>query len=135
MNKGIFREYVLNFCQVVKLLHTESKKGKHWLYFLVGNRVKIISFHFHRLKFAGNHLLVIHIFSFFVPLILSSTRCSNIFSHSPNKSPGFCLQVTSHLGNLVERERAMTKLVNNGPEEHLDLVEKMQKGLKVRRSL
>ena len=28
----------------------------------------------------------------------------------------------------------MTKLVNNGPEEHLDLVEKMQKGLKVRRS-
>ena len=27
----------------------------------------------------------------------------------------------------------MTKLVNNGPEEHLDLVEKMQKGLKVRR--
>ena len=43
------------------------------------------------------------------------------------------LQVTSHLGNLVERERAMTKLLNNGPEEHLDLVEKMQKGLKVRR--
>ena len=42
--------------------------------------------------------------------------------------------MTSHLGNLVERERAMTKLVNNGPEEHLDLVEKMQKGLKVRRS-
>ena len=41
--------------------------------------------------------------------------------------------MTSHLGNLVERERAMTKLVNNGPEEHLDLVEKMQKGLKVRR--
>ena len=27
----------------------------------------------------------------------------------------------------------MTKLLNNGPEEHLDLVEKMQKGLKVRR--
>ena len=26
-------------CQVVKLLHTESKKGKHWLYFLVGSRV------------------------------------------------------------------------------------------------
>ena len=64
---------------------------------------------------------------------LPSTRCTNIISHSPNKSPGFCLQVTSHLGNLVERERAMTKLVNNGPEEHLDLVEKMQKGLKVRR--
>ena len=42
--------------------------------------------------------------------------------------------MTSHLGNLVERERALTKLVNNGPEEHLDLVEKMQKGLKVRRS-
>ena len=42
--------------------------------------------------------------------------------------------MTSHLGNLVERERSMTKLVNNGPEEHLDLVEKMQKGLKVRRS-
>ena len=41
--------------------------------------------------------------------------------------------MTSHLGNLVERERAMTKLLNNGPEEHLDLVEKMQKGLKVRR--
>ena len=41
--------------------------------------------------------------------------------------------MTSPLGNLVERERAMTKLVNNGPEEHLDLVEKMQKGLKVRR--
>ena len=40
-------------------------------------------------------------------------------------------KVTTHLGNLVERERAMTKLVNNGPEEHLDLVEKMQKGLKV----
>ena len=88
-----------------------------------------------------------HIFSFFItwrdqviyslyisPHILSLTRCSNIFSHSPNKSPVFCLQVTSHLGNLVERERAMTKLVNNGPEEHLDLVEKMQKGLKVRRS-
>jgi len=63
--------------QVVKLLHTESKKGKHWLYFLVGGRV------------------------------------------------------SSHLGNLVERERAMTRLLNNGPEEHLDLVEKMQKGLKV----
>ena len=40
-------------------------------------------------------------------------------------------QVSSHLGNLVERERAMTRLLNNGPEEHLDLVEKMQKGLKV----
>ena len=40
-------------------------------------------------------------------------------------------QVTSHLGNLVDRERAMTKLLNNGPEEHLDLMEKMQKGLKV----
>merc|ERR1712037_1062563 len=62
--------------QVVKLLHTESKKGKHWLYFLVGGRV------------------------------------------------------SSHLGNLVERERAMTKLLNNGPEEHLDLVEKMQNLLK-----
>ena len=31
----------------------------------------------------------------------------------------------------MERERAMTRLLNNGPEEHLDLVEKMQKGLKV----
>ena len=43
--------------------------------------------------------------------------------------------MTRHLGNLVERERAMTKLVNNGPEEHLDLVEKMQKGLKVTLSI
>jgi len=81
--------------QVVKLLHTESKKGKYWLYFLVGTRVTL------------------------------SSWCGGM-THLHN-----CHQVSRHLGNLVERERAMTKLVNNGPEEHLDLVEKMQKGLKV----
>lgn len=63
--------------QVVKLLHTESKKGKHWLYFLVGGRVN------------------------------------------------------DYLQVCLGRERIMTKILNNAPEEHLDLVDKMQKTLKV----
>jgi len=63
--------------QVVKLLHTESKKGKHWLYFLVGGRV------------------------------------------------------TDYLQFCLGREKSMTKILNNAPEEHIDLVDKMQKALKV----
>jgi len=63
--------------QVVKLLHSESKKGKHWLYFLVGGRV------------------------------------------------------TDYLQTCHGRERVLTKILNNAPEEHIDLVDKMQKTLKV----
>jgi len=63
--------------QVIHLTHTESKKGKHWLYFLVGGRV------------------------------------------------------TAYLQSCLARERAVTKILNNAPEEHIDLVDKMQKSLKV----
>ena len=63
--------------QVVKLVNAESKKGKHWLYFLVGGRV------------------------------------------------------TDYLQSCLGRERTLTKILNNAPEEHIDLVDKMQKTLKV----
>ena len=32
---------------------------------------------------------------------------------------------------MWQREKDLTKLLNNAPEEHLDLVAKLQKGLKV----
>ena len=63
--------------QVVKLVNMESKKGKHWLYFLVGGRVN------------------------------------------------------AYLQACLGRERTLTKILNNAPEEHIDLVDKMQKTLKV----
>jgi len=63
--------------QVVKLVNMESKKGKHWLYFLVGGRVN------------------------------------------------------AYLQSCLGRERTLTKILNNAPEEHIDLVDKMQKTLKV----
>jgi len=63
--------------QAIKLLHTEVKKGKCLLYFLVGSRV------------------------------------------------------LNYLSQTVDRERALTGVLRNGPEDHLDLVEKMQKSLKI----
>ena len=63
--------------QVVQLLYVESKKGKHWLYFLVGGRV------------------------------------------------------TAYLQACLGREKALTKILNNAPEEHVELVDKMQKSLKI----
>ena len=63
--------------QVIKLMSTESKKGKHWLYFLVGKRV------------------------------------------------------TNYLRLCQLREKSLTKILNNAPEEHVELVDKMQKSLKV----
>eukprot|EP00092_Neocalanus_flemingeri_P032681 GFUD01035546.1.p1 GENE.GFUD01035546.1~~GFUD01035546.1.p1 ORF type:complete len:414 (+),score=163.75 GFUD01035546.1:43-1284(+) len=63
--------------QVVKLVNMETKKGKHWLYFLVGSRV------------------------------------------------------TSYLQSCLARERTLTKILNNAAEEHIELVDKMQKSLKV----
>jgi len=62
--------------QVVKVVGGESRKGKHWVHFLVGDRV------------------------------------------------------TAHLAHLLDRERALTKVLNNAPEEHLQLVTKMQRSLK-----
>lgn len=62
--------------QAIKLVFTESKKGKSLLYFLVGSRV------------------------------------------------------LRYLQQTVDRERALTVILRNGPEDHLDLVEKMQKSLK-----
>lgn len=63
--------------QAVKLLYTESKKGRHYVYFLVGSRV------------------------------------------------------LQYIGQAAERERAFTRLLRNGPEDHLDLVDKIQRSLKV----
>lgn len=67
----------LSHLQSVKLLFSESKKGKHFLYFLVGSRVQ------------------------------------------------------KYLSNTVERERALTQVLKCCAEEQLDLVEKMQKSLKI----
>lgn len=63
--------------QMVHLMGIESKKNKHYLYFLVGGRV------------------------------------------------------SAYLQSCVSKERALTKLLNNAPEEHLQLVDKMQKSLKI----
>merc|ERR1719495_982363 len=54
----------LSHLQAIKLMHTESKKGKYYLYFLVGSRV------------------------------------------------------LKYLTQTVERERAMTVVLRNGPEDH-----------------
>jgi len=62
--------------QIVKLLNAESKKDKHWLYFLVGGRV------------------------------------------------------SSYFQSCLERERLLVKILNNAPEEHVDLIDKMQRALK-----
>ena len=40
-------------------------------------------------------------------------------------------RVSSYLQSCVLKERALTKILNNAPEEHVQLVEKMQKSLKV----
>lgn len=40
-------------------------------------------------------------------------------------------RVLKYLSQTVERERALTVILRNGPEDHLDLVEKMQKNLKL----
>ena len=63
--------------QTVSLTHTETKKGKHWLYFLVGGRVNL------------------------------------------------------HLQVCLAREKALTKILNNAPDQHIQLVDKMQKSLKL----
>jgi len=63
--------------QAIKLLFTETKKGKTLLYFLVGSRV------------------------------------------------------LKYLAQTVQRERALTETLRNAPDAHLDLVEKMQKSLKI----
>ena len=39
--------------------------------------------------------------------------------------------MSSYLQSCVMRERSMTKILNNAPDEHLPLVEKMQKSLKL----
>ena len=40
-------------------------------------------------------------------------------------------RVSAYLQSCVSKERALTKLLNNAPEEHLQLVDKMQKSLKI----
>ena len=39
--------------------------------------------------------------------------------------------MSSYLKACVEKERTLTKLLNNAPEEHIQLVDKMQKSLKI----
>jgi len=40
-------------------------------------------------------------------------------------------RVLNYLTTALEREKKMTQILRNGPEDHLDLVEKMQKSLKI----
>ena len=61
-------------------------------------------------------------------------RLPKHFSQQKNKHYLYFLvggRVSSYLKACVEKERTLTKLLNNAPEEHIQLVDKMQKSLKI----